>query len=122
VHELSIAGAILDLARRHVPPGATMLKVTVEAGPMRAIDPDAMRAAWGAVLAGHGAGDIGGDVGINVGINVGIDLISLPWNLECPACGARWTGDDVNAPCACGALATPIGGDELRLVSVTVDD
>ena len=49
MHELSIAGAILDLAREHTPPEASLRIVHLSAGPLRGIDEVAMQHAWLAV-------------------------------------------------------------------------
>ena len=51
MHELSIASAILELARQHQPTGTILRSVSVVAGPMRAIQPEAMQFAWQAVIA-----------------------------------------------------------------------
>jgi hypothetical protein len=58
MHELSIAIALLELAVRELPPGAALKGARVSAGPLRAIEPDAMRFAWEAVLADAGLRDV----------------------------------------------------------------
>ena len=54
MHELSLASSILGIARRSVPPGARLRVVRVVAGPMRAIDSDAMQFAWQSVAVDAG--------------------------------------------------------------------
>ena len=90
MHELSIAIAILQLAGSKVPPDCALTGVHIVAGPMRAIEPDAMAFAWEALLA---------DTGMS---GVLLDLETKPWTLHCPSCGARWTTSDIESVCACG--------------------
>ena len=111
MHELSIASSILELARKHVPRGLVLLSVKVQAGPMRGIDPDAMELAWRACATLDES-----DIPI-------IDLELLPWRLLCPDCGREYTAETAFAPCRCGGVrAQPIGGDELSVVSIEVDE
>ncbi|MGD0462234.1 MAG: hydrogenase maturation nickel metallochaperone HypA [Tepidisphaeraceae bacterium] len=107
MHELSIAEAILDLARRHVPHGGTLRSVHMTAGPMRSIDPQCMQLAW------QGIGQC----------DVALRLNVLPWRMQCADCGRRWEQPELAERCACGSPQVhPIGGDELQLVSIEVDD
>ncbi|MGA3065527.1 MAG: hydrogenase maturation nickel metallochaperone HypA [Tepidisphaeraceae bacterium] len=107
MHELSIAEAILDLARRSVPRGATLRSVRIVAGPMRAIDPDCMQIAW------QGLGQA----------NIALNLSILPWQMQCAACGLQWEQTDLPQQCPCGSThVRPLGGDELQLLSIEVDD
>ena len=111
MHELSIAAAVLELARREVPPACVLTGVNVVAGPMRAIEPEAMQFAWTAILTDAKLSD------------VRLELRTNDWSLQCPSCGARWMSSDLNSTCACGkARGFPIGGDELQLVSIDVDE
>ena len=112
MHELSIADALLELACRHVPAGAQLMKVTVRAGPMRAIDPEAMRFAWHAALAAARMED------------AELRLEILPWTLLCSVC--RKTHDAVSLESRCPHCrhpgCTPVGGDELQVTSIEVED
>lgn len=111
MHELSIASAILESARRHTPAGAVLTSVRIVAGPMRSIEPQAMRFAWESVIANTNLDD------------VILDLKELPWRLRCPDCGNEWNSDDLRCACSCGcAQAFPVGGDELRIDAIEVDD
>ena len=109
MHELSIARMLIRMIQRHAPADAVVRGVRVEAGPMRAIEPEAMRLAWRAATADtplHGAA---------------LDLCTLPFDLTCPACGRRWSADDLFETCACGCdRPRARGGDELILVSIDV--
>jgi Zn finger protein HypA/HybF involved in hydrogenase expression len=107
MHELSIAEAILDLARKSVPRGGTLRSVRMTSGPMRGIDPQCMQLAWQAM----GQRD------------VTLRLTLLPWQMLCADCGRLWQQPELAERCACGSTRVrPIGGDELRLVSIEVDD
>ena len=112
MHELSLARSILDIARRSLPCGAALRSVRVVAGPMRAIDPDAMNFAWRSVT---------GETGFD---NVELELDVRPWTLRCPECGDQWTSPQLDGVCpTCGgSRAFPIGGDELQVISIEVDE
>lgn len=110
MHELSLAEALLHQVRRHMPVGAVLRTVRIEAGPALAIEPMAMRMAWQAVTA---------DSPLS---GAALELTVLPWRLHCGDCGRCWTGDDPLADCACGSAATtPEGDGRLSLLSLEVD-
>lgn len=111
MHELSIAQALLDLVNQHTPPDVTVEAVTVEAGPMRGIDNAALQFAWQSTTAGTPLAP------------ARLELRLLPWRLHCPACDCQWDSDDLFVACSCGhAAPRPVGGNELRLVSLEVTD
>jgi hydrogenase nickel incorporation protein HypA/HybF len=111
MHEFSLAQALVELVRQKTPPGAVVRAVAVRAGPMRGIDPQAMQWAW------QVASEQGGLNG------AALNLDELPWTLRCPDCGRQWESAELDAACACGSrLAGPVGGDELTLVSLEVDE
>jgi hydrogenase nickel incorporation protein HypA/HybF len=111
MHELSIAQALMDLAVSHAPAGAVVRSLRICAGPLRGIDPEALRWAWSSVTAGHALHE------------AELDVQLLPWRLRCPRCAVEWTSDLPDSPCSCGCdAAYPVGGDELRLDSLEVDD
>ena len=47
-----------------------------------------------------------------------------PWSIHCPSCGRTWTSPVPFVTCACGEARRRCrsGGDELDLVSLTVDE
>ncbi len=111
MHELSIAAALVDLVAQHAPPRTVLRKVVIEAGPLHGLDPDAMQWAWQSTT----------DGGAYAGAELLIQM--LPWRMKCAVCGREWTAAEMESQCACGATdANPIGGDELRLMSLTVDE
>lgn len=110
MHELSIAEALLEQVCRHTPAGAKVRSVTVRVGPLRGIEPDAMRMGWNAVIPG------------TVCHSAELCLEMLPWQLSCPQCRRRWSSDELYVLCECGcAMPHPVGGNELDLMSLDVD-
>jgi hydrogenase nickel incorporation protein HypA/HybF len=111
MHEVALARALIELVGRHAPCGGTVRAVHVRAGPLRAIDPEAMRWAWQATVRAtpyEGAR---------------LNWIQLPWTLQCPDCGAKWESEDLFADCLCGGVRSrPAGGDELVLEALDVDE
>lgn len=111
MHELSIVQALLEQVQRHLPPGSVLRRLQLRAGPMRAIEPQALQWAWQAATRQspyEGAK---------------LDLELLPWQLTCSACGKQWNSADLFEPCSCGADAChPVGGNDLQLLSLDYDD
>jgi Zn finger protein HypA/HybF involved in hydrogenase expression len=111
MHEFSLASALVELVRRHVPTGCLLRSVTVEAGPLRGIDPQAMQMAWMNATSGC---DFEG---------AALKLILHPWRLHCPQCQRHWQSDEPLVSCACGHPApTPSGDDQMRLLSLEVTE
>jgi len=111
MHEMSIAGAIWNLALSHVPPDATLRFVHVKAGPMRGIEPQSMEWAWQALMADEGDE------------HIGLKLTTLPWRMRCAVCERQWEADELEERCQCGCgQVRLVGGDELQLVSIEVDE
>ncbi len=111
MHEYSLAEAILEQLKEHVPAGAKILRVGIEAGPLQGIDEHAMRTGWQMVTADTPFA------------GAALDITYLPWPLHCPGCGRDWTSPEFPANCSCGcADSHPTGGQELLLESITIDD
>jgi Zn finger protein HypA/HybF involved in hydrogenase expression len=78
---------------------------------MRGIVPEAMDMAWRALAEGGFLR------------HARLELEMLPWQLECAACGRRWSADTPIEDCSCGSdHAYPVGGNELLLMSIDVQD
>ncbi len=111
MHELSIARALIELVDQHAPADATVTRVAVRVGPMRGVVEDAMQWAWQAATDDTPYADSA------------LDLEMLRWRLRCPDCGREFEADELFVECECGCgRPTPIGGDELALVSLDVED
>ncbi len=112
MHEVSIAESILQQALAHVDDERAIRAVRVVAGPLRAIDDMAMQWAWQSVTADRPAS------------RAKLDLRQLPWKLHCAQCGNEWQSSELDPTCkSCGCgRVVPLGGDELLLESLEVDD
>lgn len=111
VHEFSIAQALADQVRRHAPAAGRVSEVEIRVGALRGLEPESLRVCWEAVTIGTSI----------AGSALRVDL--RPWTIICPTCGRSWTSPVPFVACACGeSNPTPRGGDELDLVSLTVDD
>jgi hydrogenase nickel incorporation protein HypA/HybF len=111
MHEFSLATSLVDLVRANCPENEQLNSITIEAGPMRAIEPQAMQWAWEAATNGT---DLQG---------VTMELIQQPWTLFCPDCQKKFTAEDMFTNCECGCDQTgPVESDTLRLVRITVKD
>lgn len=111
MHEMSIAEAILKLALHHTRGIAALRCVHMRAGALRGIDPQAMAWAWEATTRGT----------IADGSQLKLEL--LPWQMRCSSCGRQFSATDPFSRCTCGcAMVHPIGGDELQVTSIDVDD
>jgi hydrogenase nickel incorporation protein HypA/HybF len=111
MHEMSIAAALIDLTREHVPSDARVRVVRVRVGPMQAIEPEAMTFAWEAATSGTAMD------------GAELTLTCVPWSLHCRACDRRWEGGDWPVTCACGSAdVDPTGSDDLTLLSIEIDD
>lgn len=110
MHEFSIAEAILGQVRRHAPEDALVRDVSIRVGALRGLEPEALQMSWTAVTAGTPLD----------GATLTID--QRPWTITCSNCGRTWTSPAPFVDCACGnTTPSPTGGDELELVSITVD-
>jgi hydrogenase nickel incorporation protein HypA/HybF len=111
VHEFSIAEALLDQVVRYAPKGPKVSGVEIRVGALRGLDPEAMQMSWQAVTIGSAV----------EGATLTVD--QLPWTITCSACGRHWESPVPFVSCECGNEApVPVGGDELEMVSLTVDE
>lgn len=111
VHEFSIAQALAGQVSRYAPPSGRVSEVSIRVGPLRGLEPESLTMCWAAVT-------IGTPIADSV---LRIDL--RPWSIHCPSCDRTWDSPVPFVACACGEAApVPEGGDELDLVSLTIDD
>ena len=111
MHELSIAKALLDLLDGYVQSGSKLQKAVVHAGPLKAIEPASMDLAWTAATMGTGYE------------GAELELTNLPWSLRCSRCEHEWHTENHDVPCpACGGGGRIVGGDEIKLMSIEVQD
>jgi hydrogenase nickel incorporation protein HypA/HybF len=111
MHEFSIAEALAAQVIKHAPHGARVREVEIRVGVLRGLEPEAMAMSWEAVTA---------DTPIS-GAALVMDI--RPWTVDCSRCGRSWTSDVPYNVCACGnENPSPAGGDELDLVSMTIEE
>jgi Zn finger protein HypA/HybF involved in hydrogenase expression len=52
-----------------------------------------------------------------------LEIDQRPWSITCSVCGREWTSPIPFVSCSCGnETPTPMGGDELDLLALTVDE
>jgi hydrogenase nickel incorporation protein HypA/HybF len=111
VHEFSIAEALAEQVLGHAPVRGRVSQVEIRVGALRGLEPEAMNMSWDAVTFET---SLAGSV---------LVMDMRPWTLTCPACGRAWDSPVPFAECSCGeASPRPTAGDELDLVSMTVEE
>ena len=114
LHELSIATEVHRLARRAADGagGGRLERVRIAVGELSALEPGLLVFTWEALT--EGTPDAGAV----------LDVDWRPARQECTACGvaaARGAGTWLRVCAACGGLLKVDGGDELDLLSVTLE-
>jgi hydrogenase nickel incorporation protein HypA/HybF len=107
MHEYGLCEGIVDAVRRRAD-GRPVAWVRIRAGARQGVDVESMNQAFHHVAAGTEAAD------------ASVDLVAVPLNLQCEACGANAQTHDVLAVCPhCGSDSVNLtGGDELTLESI----
>ena len=107
MHEYGLCEGIVDAVRKRAA-GRPVAWVRVRAGARQGVDSESMNQAFHHVAAGTEAAD------------ATVDLVSVPVDLRCGACGAQAQTHDVLAVCPrCGSDDVSLtGGDELTLESI----
>jgi hydrogenase nickel incorporation protein HypA/HybF len=111
VHEFSIAEAIAAQVLAYAPVGKRLRGVEIRVGALRGLDSEALQMAWEAVTFGT---SLAGSV---------LEVDQRPWSITCSKCGREWTSEVPFVSCTCGNQSpSPTGGDELDLLSITVEE
>lgn len=114
MHELSIADAVLEAARREAlrHPGARLLKVGVRVGELAGVEPEALRFCFDSLVRGTELDPLA------------LDIEPCPRRQRCPRCARTFIVADYELACpGCGAPQTDcIGGDELELAFLEVEE
>jgi hydrogenase nickel incorporation protein HypA/HybF len=111
VHELSIAGAIIDTAIRHAG-GRRVTAVCLRVGRLRQVVPASLDFYFEHVARG------------TLCEGARLELEVVPARLRCGACGEDWALEAADFRCPfCGRPeATVSGGDELEVESIDVEE
>jgi hydrogenase nickel incorporation protein HypA/HybF len=106
MHELSIAQAVLAVAREHAG-DRRLAAVRVEVGHLRQVVPSALTFAFELLAPG-----------------VELEIVQVPAEGRCRACGAATVFDGFPLACAaCGSLDVEVvAGEELRVESLEVEE
>jgi hydrogenase nickel incorporation protein HypA/HybF len=114
MHEMGIANSVLDAIRTEMLryPGSYPCKVGVRIGEMAAIDPEALRFCFEAMI-------LETDL---ASLELAIEL--CPRRHRCSTCGHEFALQDYDFSCRlCGSLGTScISGDELELAYLEVEE
>jgi hydrogenase nickel incorporation protein HypA/HybF len=111
MHELSIAGALVDVATRYAA-GRPVTRVEVKVGHLRQVVPSALEFAWELLVEGtplEGAE---------------LAMEEMPATVHCKACGSEATLTAFPARCAaCGSFSVEVtGGEELLVDALEIDE
>jgi hydrogenase nickel incorporation protein HypA/HybF len=116
MHEMGIACSVLDAARKEAAahPGARVLKIGLRIGEWSGVDPDSLRFCFDAITRADGVDPVPPELEIeliareNHCSTCGITFAIEQFRIECPRCGA--------------AITRPVGGNELELAFVELED
>jgi hydrogenase nickel incorporation protein HypA/HybF len=111
VHELSLADAVVTIARDHAR-GRRVTSVEVKVGRLRQVVPDALEFAFELVAAGT---EVEG---------AELRVEHVPVRVQCARCGTESEADDFPLACAdCGSVDVDvITGDELLVESLELEE
>jgi hydrogenase nickel incorporation protein HypA/HybF len=108
MHEMSIAGAVVDTAVKHAA-GRSVTVVTLRAGALRQVVPESLEFYFGFMTRDT----------VCEGARLEVELV--PARLSC--CGREWEIELPDFRCAaCGDAAELVAGDELEVESIEVEE
>lgn len=110
MHELSVTRSIVEACRERAA-GAPVLRVTLEIGSLSCVMPESLRLCY--EVATEGTCLQGSE----------LEIIRVPARSRCRDCGRDVRMDSVLVACDCGStrLERPVGGDELRIKSMQIE-
>ncbi|MGD0483998.1 MAG: hydrogenase maturation nickel metallochaperone HypA [Gemmatimonadales bacterium] len=114
MHELGIAGYLIEVAEQHLQrvPHGPVRRLVVRIGEMAGVNPDSLDFAFECLSKGTGVD------------GARLEVERVPLAVECDACGRRTPVADYVFRCAaCGAETVRIAtGREMEFVSIDADD
>ena len=109
MHELSIAGAVVDTALRHAE-DRRVLVVTLRVGEMRQVIPDSL-AFYFEIVARDTLAE-----------GARLEQIVVPARMRCGACAHEWVPELMFRCPECGGAGEVLAGDELEVDSIEVEE
>ena len=112
MHEMSIAGAILDTAENAAGRGRKLVRIGMSLGPLSGVSPDSLTFCFAELASIRGLG------------NPALDIRLCPLQAHCTACDTQYEALGAEAGCPrCGSLARQLtGGYECHVESVTFEE
>lgn len=108
MHEMSLAQGVLDLVRENARRAGVsrVTRVRLEIGELSAVEPQALRFCFGAVVAGSLAAD------------AALEIVEVPGSAWCIACAkpVRVASRAADCPECGGAQLQVTGGDRMRVI------
>ncbi len=109
MHELALAKSITDMVAEHAG-SRRVRRITVEAGVLTCVMPDAMRFCFGLVAAG------------TVLEGATLEIVEVKATARCRACGGTFFQDTLWTACPCGERNFErVTGEELRVKEYEVE-
>lgn len=111
MHELSLSSAILDAALRHAD-GRPVSSVQLRVGAMRQVVPESLEFYFGIVARG------------TLCEGAALEQEYVPARLRCGSCATEWEPELplFRCPACGGAEVVPLGGTELEIESIVVEE
>ena len=109
MHELSIAGAVVDTALRHAE-DRRVLVVTLRVGELRQVVPDSL-AFYFEIVARD-----------TLVAGARLEQIVVPVRMRCAGCGGDWEPELMFRCPECGGAGEVLAGDELEVDSIEVEE
>ena len=109
MHELSIAGAVVDTALRHAE-DRRVLVVTLRVGEMRQVIPDSL-AFYFEIVARETLVE-----------GARLEQIVVPARMRCGECAGEWEPELMFRCPSCGGAGEVLAGDELEVDSIEVEE
>jgi hydrogenase nickel incorporation protein HypA/HybF len=109
MHELSVAGAVVDTAVKHAA-GRRVTVVTVRIGHLRQVVPDSLAFYWDFVTRD------------TVCEGAELEQVLVSARLRCGECAREWDPEDALFRCVCGGPGQVVAGDELEVESIEVEE
>ena len=109
MHELSVAGAVVDTALRHAE-GRRVLVVTLKVGTLRQVIPDSLAFYWDIVSRD------------TLAEGARLEQVVIPARMRCAECAAEFEPELMFRCPACRGAGEVLAGDELEVDSIEVED